>query len=57
MAAEPELLRDNSAASVAQGSEALGCLDRQEIMSAPKVTVLAPLGSCNSPTVTTVSCN
>lgn len=57
MAAEPELLRENSAASVAQGSEALGCLDRQEIMSTPKVTVLAPLGSCNSPTVTTVSCN
>lgn len=61
MAAEPELLRGNrrgsSAASLAWGSEALGCLDRQERMSTPKVTVLAPLGSCNSPPVTTVSCN
>lgn len=54
MAAEPELLRGNRAASLAKGSEA-SRLPGQEMMLTLKGTVLAPLGSCNNPTVTTVS--
>lgn len=57
-AAEPELLRGNRrgnrAARLAKGSEALGLPGQTGDNVSPK-GVLAPLGSCNSPTVTTVS--
>lgn len=60
-AAEPELRRGNSrgnsAASPTKGSEALRLPGQTGDNVDPKGNSLAPLGSCNHPSVKTVSCN